>query len=621
MTHDTLAGGTGGEQYGDPMSEKGNLCTTADNEQDPMKASQPLDELGIPSPSPNPIDTARVDHAPLITIQSEPKYEKTLAPNDKKGISDAGALYTKASGTDSKTLEEVDAESVSHRLETLLEGPVAPNVEGSDLPEPTPNDSQSKDTHLPRFEEDNISIEPMELRECSVSPNYSCKVDSQSTESRDSSIDSDLLSISDDSDDLEPLCLEDGIYLELITLVIGIVVGNPGEATSGQSSTQTRAGPAASNSGYTHPNTALRGSGSSWPSKKRRRVQKNNEHSDDDEPSQPPSRGVSKSDTWEGRPRSLACPFAKMDPVRHVACFSKKLSRVRDVKQHLHRKHTPGFYCNRCKAIFPNEASLQEHVGQAPGLFCEPSALLDGISPAQRQQLSRKSDPKRSVEEQWYSMWDIIFPGHNRPSTVYVVFGFSDDLCSYREFSTGSRMAESVVEGLRDSGIDVPDGIRDAVHRIVADRVDSSFDRWLSNRFTYSMTLSDTSSSNLQRTSTQVTRQDTPVSSESSRTGPRYQGAVDESQNCPRPNAEVVLHQQRASDQGAHERQFVPIQNTDPTLPLFEDFDSRPWNDPFTDQGYAPGIVSFGTLPDTDISSIFHFGEPETGHQATQPDS
>lgn len=472
--------------------------------------------------------------------------------------------------------------------------------------------------------EDNMSIDPIESQECSVSRNDLLETDSQSNEYRDSSIDSDMLSISDDSDDCELLSLEDRIYLELIILAIDVVGGDTCDTADGQSSTRTRA---TNSLEYTRASSSFCELGIPRSSRKRGRAQKSTEDSDDDEERpQPPSRRASKSETGD-RSRSLACPFVKRDPIKHRNCFSKKLSRIRDVKQHLTRKHTPELYCNRCKVIFPDDASLQEHVGDVAGLFCEPSPWLDGISLAQRQRLSRKSDPRLSVQEQWYSMWDIIFPGHNRPSSVYVIFGFSEDLCSYKEFSTGSRVADSVVEGLRDSGINAPDTTWDDVRRIIADRVDSSFDQWLSNQSTNSITLSDTSSSNLQRTSTQATRQDTPASSESSRVDLGYSDAVDESRNRQRPGAEVpasrrqdVVEDVHQAGQETHESAFDPLQDNNPTLPNFEVSNSGRLNNPFINQGHDLGF-NFDVPRNFDTSLDSLCGEPGTGYRATKPNS
>ncbi len=130
----------------------------------------------------------------------------------------------------------------------------------------------------------------------------------------------------------------------------------------------------------------------------------------------------------------LVCPFWKADPKRHRSCFRRTLSRVRDVKQHLARVHSPEFYCDRCSAIFPDGEAYRQHVSNPAGLLCTPSRQLDGISHLQRRQISCKSNPKLSEEGQWFAVWDVIFPSRSRPSSAYRDAGISEDLCSFREF-------------------------------------------------------------------------------------------------------------------------------------------------------------------------------------------
>ncbi|RSM06168.1 hypothetical protein CDV31_009265 [Fusarium ambrosium] len=137
------------------------------------------------------------------------------------------------------------------------------------------------------------------------------------------------------------------------------------------------------------------------------------------------------SSSWE-KPRSLACPFWKRDPRQHCECFLKKITNVSYVKQHLSRRHTPTFYCQRCFMIFDNAASHSQHIFGEP---CTPRPLarLDGISPEQSLELMKKS--KGTVEEQWYVIWEILFPGERRPLSIYVDSGQSADFVLLREFS------------------------------------------------------------------------------------------------------------------------------------------------------------------------------------------
>jgi hypothetical protein len=75
----------------------------------------------------------------------------------------------------------------------------------------------------------------------------------------------------------------------------------------------------------------------------------------------------------------LACPFYKHDSLKHQDCLAYRLRRIKDVKQHLYRKHS---------------AAMQN---EGPKAFASSSKL-----------------------EQWYEMWDILFPSSQRPPSVHV---------------------------------------------------------------------------------------------------------------------------------------------------------------------------------------------------------
>ncbi|RTE84096.1 hypothetical protein BHE90_001449 [Fusarium euwallaceae] len=158
-------------------------------------------------------------------------------------------------------------------------------------------------------------------------------------------------------------------------------------------------------------------------------------------PKRPPSRSLVK-------PRFLACPFWKLDPDKHWECFLKKITTVSYVKQHLSRRHTPTLYCQRCLTIFDHAESHHQHVFGEP---CTPRPLarLDGISPDQSLQLSKKS--KGTTEEQWYAIWGILFPEERRPLSIYVGSDQSPDFVLLREFS--QRQGVSILhERIRATG-------------------------------------------------------------------------------------------------------------------------------------------------------------------------
>jgi hypothetical protein len=169
--------------------------------------------------------------------------------------------------------------------------------------------------------------------------------------------------------------------------------------------------------------------------------------------------------------RYLACPFWKLDPKKHWECFSKKTTKISYVKQHLHRRHTPSFYCQRCYAIFPNEKTCDEHtlVVSCTRL----SEQLDGVSQYQSKRLARKVTG--TVEEQWYAMWHILFPKRPRPITIYIDFEQSEDFSRISEFSQQHGPGILRQELLR-SGLVLKSGMDDeTMNQIISKALHSMF--------------------------------------------------------------------------------------------------------------------------------------------------
>ncbi|KAH8752210.1 hypothetical protein F5883DRAFT_576574, partial [Diaporthe sp. PMI_573] len=116
----------------------------------------------------------------------------------------------------------------------------------------------------------------------------------------------------------------------------------------------------------------------------------------------------------------LACPFSKLDGGRYYECLKFKLHRVRDVKQHIARRHRgPEFYCARCWQTFPDRSEQDEHM-RTVVCATKPKPLFEGISDSQRNQLARSADRGATPEQQWYSIWEILFPGKQKPSSIYL---------------------------------------------------------------------------------------------------------------------------------------------------------------------------------------------------------
>ncbi|KAK8071491.1 hypothetical protein PG997_011694 [Apiospora hydei] len=119
----------------------------------------------------------------------------------------------------------------------------------------------------------------------------------------------------------------------------------------------------------------------------------------------------------------FACPFLKRYPLRHRDCSKYTFKRVRDVKQHLNRTHrTPDFYCARCWDIFLSARERDEHARDVKCQVVQHAGnrqIFEGVTEEQKERLMQNKGHNKSHEEQWFLIWDIIFPGTRRPSSVY----------------------------------------------------------------------------------------------------------------------------------------------------------------------------------------------------------
>lgn len=224
---------------------------------------------------------------------------------------------------------------------------------------------------------------------------------------------------------------------------------------------------------------------SSGPGKKRSRQEAGGD--DGESPIEPPG---PKRGRLAGSSKLLACPFWKAYPHRHGCCFTKILSRIRDVKQHLRRYHYSPFSCNRCTAAFPDEQTLRRHDSDPNGLFCTPSPRLDRISSHQHVQMACKSDPKLSEEQQWFALWDTVFPGRRRPPSAYRDGDITEELCSFREYyaTYGEGILDDATQAVVATGQLQGFGMLSGEERqgilrwVVRDGFELAFRHWISAR-------------------------------------------------------------------------------------------------------------------------------------------
>ncbi|KAL2854791.1 hypothetical protein BJX68DRAFT_264684 [Aspergillus pseudodeflectus] len=159
-----------------------------------------------------------------------------------------------------------------------------------------------------------------------------------------------------------------------------------------------------------------------------------------------------KQNTGQEQQEALACPFWKRNPREYRRCFRYKLSRIRDVKQHIHRCHHPPWRCMRCGEIFPSEETREAHA-RADQACAVRHVVHDDLSLSQMKALTRRAKPKYPVEEQWYGIWDILFPGAERPASPYIDGVLSVEISSFQEFYQ-TRGPAILREALRESFMD-----------------------------------------------------------------------------------------------------------------------------------------------------------------------
>ncbi len=187
--------------------------------------------------------------------------------------------------------------------------------------------------------------------------------------------------------------------------------------------------------------------------------------------------------------KCLACPFEKKHRYKYRECYVLVITRISDLKQHIRRKHINA-YCPRCWKIFKDSGEQETHIRLPPESICpiNTERPWDIITTDQQERLTQRVSPKLNVEEQWYSLWDVLFPGEQKPVSPYPDRPVSDDFESFRRFfhDQGAEILASQLEGLSlrtEQGlVDAPrERVRSSVLRqAVVQGFDVAIAHWLS---------------------------------------------------------------------------------------------------------------------------------------------
>ncbi|KAI0161244.1 hypothetical protein GGR57DRAFT_351922 [Xylariaceae sp. FL1272] len=235
---------------------------------------------------------------------------------------------------------------------------------------------------------------------------------------------------------------------------------------------------------YTIPsglgNGVQKGSGRT---EKRKRNQSSNGGSSGDEEQAP--RNKKEKIRAESRRQQLvlACPFMKKDPIHYRSCNRYTLMKIRYVKQHIYRCHSMPLYCPRCMETFPHEDSRDVHIRS---IDCQEQPLQQpiGITAKQKTLLGQRVPSKVTEEEQWFTVFDILFPNQTRPKSPYVDQELSEELCNFRDHlvADGPRL---LTDFLRARGVEFSttssEGERHAtvmIHSTIADGLHQISEKW-----------------------------------------------------------------------------------------------------------------------------------------------
>ncbi|KAF5550757.1 hypothetical protein FMEXI_3716 [Fusarium mexicanum] len=332
--------------------------------------------------------------------------------------------------------------------------PILPLPRGPEPQSPaaSPEVLQDHDWKYPNLEELNVRMtklaespeeliklpDPARLRISSTTPSSSPTVSS----------DIEVYSVSADSEgkldrNSRGYCVFSRVFSRLAILGQNEVTARGESSSSSSKGKEVSKGVSASSSG-TRDAASTRGG-----RKNRRQVDGNGDESRDKQNEPPKKKGKTSQSRCHERSQFLACPYWKADSKKYWDCFLKKNDTIAHLKQHLTRRHTPKYYCQICYQTFRDFNLFDLHALER-SCTRGPSAKLEGISQQQKNQLSLKS--KGSVEQQWYTVWSILFPEMEPPATIYIYSTQSEDFCQIQEFAQREGVA-IMLEELESNGL------------------------------------------------------------------------------------------------------------------------------------------------------------------------
>jgi hypothetical protein len=170
---------------------------------------------------------------------------------------------------------------------------------------------------------------------------------------------------------------------------------------------------------------------SAFKRKRGREKDQDDENNDGRNPKQPRTLSYMPQDAEEGS--KFACPFRKNNPGKYSvrewrSCALTPLETVARVKyestvaslsnlllmtcrSHLYRHHRI-FPCQRCRALFPSQEKVDNHLKELEPCPLREAALGDGITSdiVDKLKSRKKSDKNQKESERWVEIYKLLFP-------------------------------------------------------------------------------------------------------------------------------------------------------------------------------------------------------------------
>lgn len=174
----------------------------------------------------------------------------------------------------------------------------------------------------------------------------------------------------------------------------------------------------------------------------------------------------------------FACPYYVRDK-KHANCVTRNpLHSIEDVKDHLCGEHRQPMFCPVCKEEFPSGRTRDAHIRLRN---CDPnnSTTVEGITYDQEERLNGESNSHLTGEQQWFQIWDIIFPQNDRPPSAFYTNEREIGVCAFQQFwmLSGEQIVAEFLEkkdcqsySIRNEERKLED-IYDLVMKIIVDRI------------------------------------------------------------------------------------------------------------------------------------------------------